>query len=311
MNVLAEMQQAAHVRAISVGRRPSSEASIRSKVRDLCRYIEEHAAENPSLGVLGARAGLSVYYLQRRFKAIVGITPMQYVEACRLKSLKRALRSGSKVVDAMYDAGFGSSSRLYERVDSRLGMTPTQYRKGGKNLPISYTMIESSFGPLMIAATDRGVCFVRFGSRATAEAELSNEFPEATRAPMSASNARPLRQWAEALRRHLDGNAPHLELPLDIRGTAFQMKVWSFLQSIPRGEVRSYADVAAAIGTPRATRAVGTACSKNPVALLVPCHRVIRGDGAFGDYRWGARRKRRLLRAEGVELGDRPGARTS
>jgi AraC family transcriptional regulator of adaptative response/methylated-DNA-[protein]-cysteine methyltransferase len=267
-----------------------------AKILELCHFIETHAEQRIDLAVLAARAGLSRFHLQRSFKAVVGLTPRQYVEACRLRRLKGDLRETGGVAEAVYSAGYGSSSRVYERADTRLGMTPRQYRDGGRGVSIAYAPAESAFGPMMIGATDRGICFLQFGE-STEEllAALRSEYPAAAIEPMPESGTPALRQWIEALEEHLAGTAPRLDLPLDVRATAFQMKVWNYLQTIPYGEVQSYREVAAGIGRPTAVRAVARACGSNHVALAIPCHRVIRGTGELGGYRWGLARKRALL----------------
>lgn len=243
---------------------------------------------------------MSRFHLQRSFKAAVGVTPKQYAEACRLRSLKRNLREGGDVLESVFAAGFGSSSRVYERVDTRLGMTPSEYRKGGAALGITHATVETSLGLLTIGATDRGLCFVQFGETAEQlEAELRREYPAAAvMCPMREPWPEPFREWIAALEEHLRGARPRLELPLDLRATAFQMKVWRYLQSIPYGETRSYAQVAAGIGNPKSARAVARACAGNRVALAIPCHRVIRGTGELTGYRWGVERKRALLERE-------------
>lgn len=275
------------------------------RIAKVCDYIRRNADSGDKLGLaeLAELAGLSPSHLQRSFRAAVGVTPRQYVEACRLGTLKKELRAGETVTDAIYAAGFGASSRLYEKVDSRLGMTPKQYGQGGKGLSISYTMLASPFGTLLLAATDRGLCFVELGEdEESLLAGLRREYPLAKIAESATPSSPELESWGQALRKHLEGQAPRPELPLDVRASAFQFQVWSYLQTIPRGEVRTYQEVAAAIGRPKAMRAVGTACARNPTALIVPCHRVIRGDGALGGYRWGEDRKRRLLESEGVKV---------
>ena len=269
------------------------------KVRELCRYIETHPDERPDLAELAARAGLSRFHLQRSFKAVTGVTPKEYVENCRVRLLKQSLRTSGDVTSAVYDAGFGSSSRVYERADTRLGMTPKQYRRGGAGVAITYAAADSPLGRLMIGATDRGLCFVQFGdSDEELEAALRREYPAAEIAPMAEPHPAAFDEWIAALNRHLAGKQPRLGLPLDIRATAFQMRVWTYLQSIPYGKVQSYGEVAAAIGSPKAVRAVAHACATNKVALAIPCHRVIRGTGELGGYRWGLDRKRALLDLE-------------
>lgn len=277
------------------------------RIARICRYIEAHAAdpdaEGLSLDELAGRAGLSRFHFQRSFQAIVGVTPKQYLEGCRMKQLKTNLRqpreTGGAVTAAIYDAGYGSSSRVYERADTHLGMTPKQYREGGSNLIITYTTVDSPAGKIMIGATDRGICFVQFGSSQEELLQaLETEYPAALLEQMRDPAPPVFRQWIAALSAHLAGRQPHLDLPLDIRATAFQMRVWNYLQSIPYGETRSYGEVAKAIGQPTATRAVANACAGNKVAILIPCHRVIRGTGDLGGYRWGVNRKRSLLESE-------------
>ena len=273
------------------------------RVRKICRYIESHSTGlDPaalSLEQLAARAGLSRFHFQRSFQAVAGVTPKQYVEACRLRHLKTNLRSSPDVTTAIYDAGYGSSTRVYERAHAHLGMTPKQYRDGGSNLIITYTFVDSPAGPLMLAATDRGICFVQFGeSREELLRALEAEYPAALLEAMRDPAPPVYRQWIAALSAHLAGRQPHLDLPLDIRATAFQLRVWNYLQSIPYGQTRSYSEVAAAIGKPAAVRAVASACARNTVAILIPCHRVIRGNGELAGYRWGLPRKRRILETE-------------
>jgi AraC family transcriptional regulator of adaptative response/methylated-DNA-[protein]-cysteine methyltransferase len=285
--------------------KPTETEGGAERIAKVCDYIRQNADSGDKLGLaeLAEVAGLSPSHLQRVFRAALGVSPRQYVEACRLGLLKKELRAGETVTDAIYAAGFGASSRLYEKVDSRLGMTPKQYGQGGKGQTISYTVLPSPFGRLLLAATDRGLCFVELGEDEEGLVEgLRREYPQAKIAPQATPSSPELESWGKALQRHLEGQAPRPELPLDVRASAFQFQVWSYLQTIPRGEVRTYQEVAAAIGRPKAMRAVGSACAKNPTALIVPCHRVIRGDGAIGGYRWGEERKRRLLESEGVKV---------
>jgi AraC family transcriptional regulator of adaptative response/methylated-DNA-[protein]-cysteine methyltransferase len=269
------------------------------RVRRVTDYIEQHLEGDISLERLSREAGVSRFHLQRSFKAAVGVTPKQYAEACRLRSLKQNLRESGDVLDSVFAAGFGSTSRVYERVDTRLGMTPSEYRKGGVSVAITHATVKTSLGLLMVGATDRGLCFVQFGESAEAlEAELRREYPAAAINAMRKPAPAPFREWIAALEEHLQGGRPQLELPLDLRATAFQMKVWRYLQSIPYAETRSYAQVAACIGAPKSARAVARACAGNRVALVIPCHRVIRGSGEPAGYRWGVERKRALLGAE-------------
>jgi AraC family transcriptional regulator of adaptative response/methylated-DNA-[protein]-cysteine methyltransferase len=266
------------------------------RIGAICRHIEEHADEPLKLRDLAALAGLSPFHFQRNFKSVAGVTPREYVEAARLRRFKSALRTAKGVTDAAFEAGYESASSAYERSAVRFGMTPKQYREGARDIAISYAVVASPVGPMLVAATDRGLCSVQFGdSPEQLVAALRHEDSYARLAPMSGANRPALEAWVAALGRHLAGELPHLDLPLDIRHTAFQMRVWAFLQSIPYGEVRTYAGVAAAIGSPKAIRAVARACSQNAVAVVVPCHRVIRGSGELAGYRWGLERKRALL----------------
>ncbi len=268
----------------------------------LARDLVARADESWPLAELAAPFGLSPSAFQRRFTALVGLSPKALQDAARLGRLKSALKAGSRVTDAILEAGFGSTSRVYGEAQRDLGMTLSAYRSGAAGEAIHWAARETRLGWLAMAATARGVCFAQFGDRADAlRTELAREFPKAT---LLASDAdAPLDAWIAALDTHLSRAAPAPTLPLDLRGTAFQMRVWRFLQGIPLGETRSYADVAQAIGAPKATRAVGTACGANRVAVLVPCHRVLRGDGALGGYRWGLERKRALLDAERPDGG--------
>jgi AraC family transcriptional regulator of adaptative response/methylated-DNA-[protein]-cysteine methyltransferase len=266
-------------------------------VKAICRYIELHLDEPLTLARLGKEFHQSPFHLQRRFKAVLGITPRQYADSRRLRLLKRNLQSGDSVTRAMYDAGYGSSSRLYERAASQLGMTPDKYRRGAIAAAIRYTCADSPLGRMLIAATERGVCAIQFARSDVELLEgLKHEFPFAVRKPDDGG----LKSWVSALLRRMHGRdkEPDSSLPLDIRATAFQRRVWTCLQSIPFGATRSYRQVAKAIGQPRAMRAVGRACAANPVAVAIPCHRVVREDGGMGGYRWGIERKKTLLKME-------------
>ena len=268
-------------------------------IQDVCRYIERHSDRALTLEELAAKAGMSKYHFARRFKAVVGVTPRQYAADLRLKQLKGNLKSGKRIDAAVYDAGYSSSSRVYENAARRMGMTPAQYRKAGKGVAISYATLETPAGVMMIGATDRGICFVQFGDSEKHLLErLQTEYGNADIAPMLEPHHPDFARWVDAIRRHLNGEQPNLSLPLDIRATAFQMRVWKYLQSITYGDVESYGEVAAAIGEPKAARAVANACAHNPVAVVIPCHRVIRESGDLGGYRWGIERKRALLDRE-------------
>jgi AraC family transcriptional regulator, regulatory protein of adaptative response / methylated-DNA-[protein]-cysteine methyltransferase len=264
-------------------------------IKAVCRFIEQHLDEPLTLDRLGKEFHQSPFHLQRRFKAVLGISPREYADSCRLRMLKQNLQAGDSVTRAMYDAGYGSSSRLYERTASQLGMTPDKYRRGAVAAAIRYTCSDSPLGRMLIAATDRGICSIQFG-RTDGEllTGLKREFPFAVRKLDEGG----LRSWVEELLFKMHGKDLDRALPLDIRATAFQRRVWVYLQSIPFGETKSYSQVARQIGQPTAVRAVARACATNPVAVAIPCHRVVREDGSLGGYRWGIDRKKALLDLE-------------
>ncbi len=274
-------------------------SSIETVVHELCRYIEAHADEPLRLGDLAAHAGYSAAHLQKAFTALVGSSPKEYQKALRLQRLKAGLKEGEALLPAVFGAGFGSSSRVYEDIPRNLGMTPGQYRKGAAQMVIHWAVTTTPLGPMAMGATALGLCFLQFGdSPEDLEARLGREFPHARLEPMPGESKPLFAQWEAALSEFFEKKASLAALPLDLRGTAFQVAVWKFLQSVPAGQTATYAEVAAAIGRPRAVRAVAAACAHNRVALAVPCHRVIRGDGALAGYRWGVERKRRLLEWE-------------
>jgi AraC family transcriptional regulator, regulatory protein of adaptative response / methylated-DNA-[protein]-cysteine methyltransferase len=269
---------------------PQSDAA-----KEICRYIEQHLDEPVTLERLGKVFRQSPFHLQRRFKTALGITPREYADSCRLRQLKRNLQAGDNVTRAMYDAGYGSSSRLYEKTASQLGMTPDKYRRGAVAAAVRYAIADSPLGRMLIAATDRGVCAIQFAASDGELIEgLKREFPFAQRKPDEGG----LQAWVAALLQQMAGKELNAALPLDIRATAFQRRVWTYLQSIPFGETRSYGQVAKAIGQSTASRAVARACATNPVAVAIPCHRVVREDGNISGYRWGVGRKKALLEIE-------------
>ena len=234
--------------------------------------------------------------LARAFKRILGITPRAYAEARRVARFKQELKRRKQVSPALYEAGYSSTSRVYERTHEQLGMTPATYARGGAGVDIVFVTLSTPLGRLLVAATDRGVCRVMLGDSASKlEADLRGEFDAAD---VREDHSGKLEGYVEAILSYLEGTEPHLDLPLDIRATAFQRRVWQELKQIPFGETRTYAEVAKAIGQPQATRAVARACATNPTALVIPCHRVVRGDGELGGYRWGAERKKALLEKE-------------
>lgn len=263
--------------------------------RQICRIIEGNEGEPTTLAALSDQVGVSSFHLQRTFKSIMGITPKRYAEAYRVHRFKQGVRKGEAITSAIYDAGFGSSSRLYERASSQLGMTPATYGKGGRGASINYAIVETALGRLLVAATNKGVCSVMLGdSDAALKANLLEEFPAAE----IRQDEEPLRSSLNTIVAHLKSKSPHIDLPLDIQATAFQRQVWEQLRAIPYGQTHSYSEVARAIGQETAVRAVARACATNPVALVIPCHRVIREDKSLGGYRWGLDRKKKLLERE-------------
>jgi AraC family transcriptional regulator of adaptative response/methylated-DNA-[protein]-cysteine methyltransferase len=268
--------------------------------RRAAAYIENRVAaeaEGPvTLEELAQHCGVSPWHLQRQFKQALGVSPRQYDDALRMKQLKRGLKRGDGVAAATFEAGYGSSSRVYERAMTALGMTPASYAKGGKGAAIFYAISPCGLGKLLVAATARGICRVELGTAEGAMLEdLRHEFPEAD---SIARDDAALGRFVTELLRRIDGASPREDLPLDIQVTAFQRRVYEELLRIPTGETRSYAEIAEAIGQPSASRAVGNACATNPVALAIPCHRVLRNNGTLGGYAWGIERKQALISAE-------------
>jgi AraC family transcriptional regulator of adaptative response/methylated-DNA-[protein]-cysteine methyltransferase len=262
-----------------------------------CDYIDQHLDNTVKLERLGRVVGLSAFHTQRLFRRLLGISPRQYQQARRMEHFRQNLLTNDSVTTAMYDAGFTSSSRLYESANKHLGMTPVAYRRGGKDLTIRYAIADSPLGKMLVAATDTGLCAVAFGSLASElEDDLGARFPEATRERDDVRLGAMIRQILTQVTEH----PVALELPLDVRATAFQQRVWQALRQIPRGETRTYSQIAQAIGQPTAVRAVARACATNPVAVVVPCHRVIGSDGSLTGYRWGVERKKKLLELERV-----------
>ena len=254
-------------------------------------YLDAHRGERVTLERLANAVGASPFHLQRRFKQAFGVSPRDYQDAHRLEALKSSLKNGSRVTDAVFDAGYGSVSRFYEK--QRLGMSARDYRAGGRGQRISYCTFPSPLGTVLVAATDKGVCSVKLGDdEARLKRLLRDEFVEASIAE------KPLEDVKRKILAFIEGEAPLARLPLDVRGTLFQRRVWEALRRIPRGETRTYSEIARSIGAPDAVRAVGSACGANPVALVVPCHRAVRTDGGLGGYAWGLGRKKKLLALE-------------
>ncbi len=276
----------------------------------LCREIDRatsiESAGPLTLARLAQAAGMSPSRIERLFRKTLGVTPRQYADARRLRAVKTRLRSGSSVTEALYDAGYGSPSRLYERAPAQLGMTPLAYRRGGARADLRYCVAPCPLGKMLVAATGRGIAALYLGdSSERLRSLLKGEFPRAA----IREDRRGLGRWVRAIVAHLQGTLPKLDLPLDVRATAFERRVWQELVRIPYGATRSYAEIARAIGRPSAARAVARACARNPAAVVIPCHRVVRGDGQLSGYRWGRNRKRALLDRERKEREQAAGHR--
>jgi AraC family transcriptional regulator, regulatory protein of adaptative response / methylated-DNA-[protein]-cysteine methyltransferase len=260
-----------------------------------CRYIEGNLDEKLTLENLSRQAGLSPFHFQRTFKKSLGISPRQYVEARRLERVKRSLTSGQTVTASLYGAGFTSKSRLYERNTPQFGVSPGIFRRGGQGLRIHYTIVDSRIGRVLLAATERGACAVCMGASDDAvEAALKEDYYAAD----LQRDDEAMKKWAGALQTYFDGHEFPRDLPLDVQATAFQWKVWKEIQSIPYGRTATYSNIAKSLGAPHATRAVARACATNPVAIVIPCHRVIGKDGSLRGYAWGVKRKKTMLSLE-------------
>jgi AraC family transcriptional regulator of adaptative response/methylated-DNA-[protein]-cysteine methyltransferase len=274
---------------------PASDDRV-GRVEAACRILDD--GDGVSIAAVAAAVGTSSDTLRRDFRKVLGVSPKQYAAGQRVERLRAELRDGRDVTGALYTAGYGSSSRLYEQSDARLGMTPASYGAGGAGAEIAFTVVPSPLGALVVARTARGICWIALGAEAgDLELGLRQEFPNA--AAITRDDDALAATVHEVLRR-VDGELPREELPLDVRGTAFQLRVWQELQRIPRGETRSYGEVAAAIGVPGGARAVGAACGSNPVSVVVPCHRVLTASGGLGGYAWGLDAKEQLLEREGA-----------
>jgi len=264
-------------------------------VRRVCEEIEGNDEGIVSLRSLAARLGMTASHIQRMFRRATGITPRQYADALRVTRFKSELRKGKDVTTALHEVFYGSSSRLYEKSDAHLGMTPATYRRGGQGMKISYTVAACSLGRVLVAATERGISAVYLGDNETElVAALRDEYPKAEIRAASGEHS----NWVREIVRHLAGTNPRLNLPTDVVATAFQRRAWEALRAIPVGSTRTYSEVARSIGRPSAVRAVARACATNPTAIVVPCHRVIGADGSLTGYRWGIQRKRTLLEQE-------------
>jgi AraC family transcriptional regulator, regulatory protein of adaptative response / methylated-DNA-[protein]-cysteine methyltransferase len=270
--------------------------SPKAKLVDkVCKYIEDNLQAKLTLAILSRQIGLSPYHFQRTFKSVLGISPRQFVEARRLAKMKRFLRNGETVNNSLYNAGFSSRSRVYENIQGGFGVNPGEFRRGGEGLLIRYSIIDSPLGRLLVAATGKGVCDICVGdSDAFVERSLAEDYPAATLYRADES----MKEWTGAFAEYFDGKYLALNLPLDVKATAFQSRVWKIIQSIPYGRTTTYSRIAKELGQPEASRAVARACATNPVALVIPCHRVIGKDGSLRGYRWGNKRKQALLKLE-------------
>lgn len=279
-----------------------AEQAAERRVREATAYLDRHPGETVTLERLGRAVGMSPYHLQRTFKRLTGMTPREYASGLRVDRMKTQLRKGDAVGRATYDAGFTSSSRAYEHSQRRMGMTPAAYREGGAGVLIRFSVVDTSAGALLVAGTSRGVCAVTLGDEARAlEADLRREYPAAEIEPADAA----LAEWMAAVVARVEGRDAG-QVPLDLHGSSFQRRVWEALLRIPRGSTRSYGEIARELGQPTAARAVAGACASNRVAVVVPCHRVVRADGGLGGYRWGMERKKDLLKREAAQVAGAP-----
>ena len=275
--------------------RPNEIAGPVALVQRAASQLAESSEESVRLGALATTLGTTQATLRRAFLRVTGLKPRELAEALRIQRFKAMLRAGKSITDALYETGYGSSSRVYERSNAQLGMTPATYQKGGKGMKIGYSIAKSPLGKVLVAATERGVSAVYLGDAENAMiAELRQEYPRAEIAPAADS----FQRWVREIMQRIEGKQPRMELPLDLQATAFQRRVWQELQRIPRGRTRTYSEVARSLGKPKAVRAVARACATNPVSIVVPCHRVIREDGTLAGYRWGLSRKEQLLARE-------------
>jgi AraC family transcriptional regulator of adaptative response/methylated-DNA-[protein]-cysteine methyltransferase len=267
-------------------------ALVERASRELAKFGED---EGIRFAALAARLNTTPSTLRRAFQQVTGLRPRDLAAALRVARFKKMLREGKKIAEALYETGYGSTSRVYENSNAQLGMTPATYRKGGRNMKIGYAIAKSSLGKILVGATERGISAVYLGDAdAKLLEELRDEYPQAE----ISAGGDSFEQWVKEIVQRVEGNPPRLELPLDLQATAFQRRVWQELQRIPRGTTRTYTQVARALGSPKAVRAVARACATNPVSIVVPCHRVIREDGSLAGYRWGLSRKEQLLAQE-------------
>ena len=275
--------------------RPNETAAAAALVARAGQYLAQSSEESLRLSQVARQLGTTSATLRRAVRQVTGLVPRELAEALRVKRFKSLLRAGRNITDALYETGYGSSSRVYERSNAQLGMTPATYQSGGKGMTIEYTIAKSPLGKVLVGATDRGVSAVYLGdAQNQLIAELRDEYPRAKIFPATSNSQR----WVREIVQRIEGKPAQEKLPLDLQATAFQRRVWQELQRIPRGSTRTYSQVARALGRPKAVRAVARACATNPVSVIVPCHRVVREDGRLAGYRWGLARKERLLASE-------------
>jgi len=275
--------------------RPNEIAASSALVANAAKYLAQSTEDALRLSQIANELKTNAATLRRAFRQVTGLTPRELAEALRVKRFKGLLRTGRRITDALYETGYGSSSRVYERSNAQLGMTPATYQKGGNGMKLEYTIAKSPLGKVLVAATERGVSAVYLGDAENKlVAELHDEYPRAEISPAAGRTQR----WVREIVQRVEGKPAQEELPLDLQATAFQRRVWQELQKIPRGSTRTYSQVAKALGSPRAVRAVARACATNPVSIVVPCHRVVREDGKLAGYRWGLDRKEQLLARE-------------
>lgn len=275
--------------------RPKEVHGAAALVERAARHLASSSGEEGKLSELAAALGASPGSLRRAFRSATGLSPREFAGAVRVARFKRELRGGKSVAAALYESGYGSPSRVYERSNAHLGMTPAAYRRGGAAMKIRYAIAESPLGKVLVGATERGISAVYLGGQEKElRGELRKEYPLAEIIPGSDSFSR----WVREIVHRIEGRPPRVDLPLDVQATAFQRRVWQELQCIPFGATRTYSQIARSLGRPKAVRAVARACATNPVSIVVPCHRVIREDGSLAGYRWGVERKKKLLERE-------------
>ena len=279
--------------------RPQAQQQAAALVTQAAKVLANSNEDNLRLESVAAQLKTSAAKLRRAFHRMTGLSPRDFADAARMERFKKLLRAGRSITEALYDCGFSSPSRIYEKTNSKLGMTPAAYKKGAPGMHIQYSITKTSLGHVLVAATERGISAIYLGENdKQLVAELRAEYPKAELSNGTTSHNGP---WLREILKRIEGDKPSVELPLDVQATAFQRRVWQELQKIPTGVTRTYTEVARALGKPNSVRAVARACATNPVSIVVPCHRVIRADGQLAGYRWGLKRKQELLQREGAQ----------